>query len=881
MALAAGTRLGPYEIQSALGAGGMGEVYRARDSRLGRDVAIKVLPVGFSADPDRLRRFEQEARTAGLLNHPNILAIHDSGATQEQAPYIVSELLEGDTVRERLTAGALPIRKAIDYGLQIAHGLAAAHAKSIVHRDLKPENLFITRDGRVKILDFGLAKLTEPDTAGGGAGHQPDPSLTNLQTTPAGTEPGLIMGTMGYMSPEQVRAQPVDHRSDLFSFGAILYEMLSGKRAFKGQTPADTMSAILNAEPPELTQTNRTIPPGVERIVRHCLEKSPDERFQSARDIAFDLDALSNLSGTTTEAGVSHGARSKRLAQVVATVVAGALAGAAIATALMTLGTGRTAPPEYHRVTFRRGNIETARFAPDGATVVYSAAWEGRPDELFSARTGSFGERALGIPDARILGISSASEMALLVKPVPAPNWIRLGTLARAPLDGGAPREILQNVGSADWSPDGKELAIARFLPEAERWRLEDPVGKILYETTQWISHVRVSPTADRVAFLEHPPVGDDRGVVAMVDLAGQKKVLTPEFASVQGTAWSVSGDEIWFTATQTGTGRELFAVSQAGRLRALSRVPGSLLLADVSRGGRVLLAAEEQRGYVMVLAPGQTIERDLGWLDYPLLRDLSADGKTILFDEEGQGGGPNYSVFVRGTDGVPALRLGEGYAGEMSPDGKWAVTYPVSNLDRVVLLPIGPGEPRTIETRMIANWFPDSKRLLLCRTQFFGSQKESGKRPACSIYDLESGRSRPLTPEGVGGGQFYSRPISPDGKWVLVLRNPGSQWLLWPIDGGDPRPVVGLDDDDIPYRWVGDGTSLYVTSTRREDVLPRRVYKLNLATGRKQYFKSFGPADLTGISSVSPPLFSRDSEAYAYTFRQFLSDLYVADGIR
>ena len=866
MTLSAGTRLGPYEILSAIGAGGMGEVYKARDPRLGRDVAIKVLPVAFSADPDRLRRFELEARATGVLNHPNILAIHDIGATDEHAPYIVSELLEGETLRERLTTGAVPIRKAIDYGLQIAHGLAAAHAKGIVHRDLKPENVFVTRDGRVKILDFGLAKLIETDPV---AGRQ-----TNLQTTPAGTELGLVMGTVGYMSPEQVRAQPADHRSDVFSFGAILYEMLSGTRAFKGETPADTMSAILSAEPPELTETNRAIPPGIERIVRHCLEKSPDERFQSARDIAFDLDALSNLSGTTTEAIAGLRIQGKRRAAVIVSFVASAIAVAAIAALLVVLRTGQTPPPEYHQITFRRGYIETARFAPDGATIVYSAAWEGRPIELFSARTGSLGERALGIPDARILGISSAGEMALLVKLVPPQNWIRRGTLARAPLDGGAPREILQNVGAADWSPDGKELAIARYMPETERWRLEYPIGKVLYETVQWISHVRVSPTADRIAFLEHPPSGDDRGVVGMVDLAGQKKILTPEFPSVQGTAWSVSGDEIWFTASRTGTGRGLFAVSQAGKWRPLSLVPGSLFLGDVSRDGRVLLSAEAQKGRLMVLPPGQTTERDLSWLDYPLLRDLSADGRTILFDEEGEGGGPNYSVFVRGTDGAPAVRLGDGYAGQLSPDGKWAMSSPVSGPQRTVLLPIGPGEPRTLESSFGAKWFPDSKRLLLCGA-------DPGKRPRCSVYDLESGRSRPLTPEGIGGGPFFGRPISPDGKWAIVMRNPERQWLLWPVEGGDPRPVVGLEADDIPFQWLGDGTSVYVTSTRAGDVLPRRIYTLNLATGRKQFLRSFGPSDLTGIGGIAPPFFSRDGQAYAYRYSQVLSDLYVADGIK
>src|ERR1700694_4169941 len=271
----------------------MGEVYRAKDPRLGRDVAIKVLPASFSQDADRLKRFEQEARAAGVLNHPGITAVHDIGMA-EGAPYIVTELLEGETLRNRLLSGPLPVRKAIDYAVQIAKGLAAAHEKGIVHRDLKPENLFLTKDGRVKILDFGLAKL-KPET--GEAGQ------TDMRTVSGGTEPGVVLGTMGYMSPEQVRGKAADKRSDLFAFGTILYEILSGQRAFRGDTAADAITAILTKEPPDLSQTNKEVHPGLDRIVRHCLEKNPEERFESARDVAFDLDARAGASTRTAAIG--------------------------------------------------------------------------------------------------------------------------------------------------------------------------------------------------------------------------------------------------------------------------------------------------------------------------------------------------------------------------------------------------------------------------------------------------------------------------------------------------------------------------------------------------------------------------------------------------
>src|SRR5271170_3677120 len=291
MAVAAGTKLGPYEVLSPLGAGGMGEVYRARDSRLGREVAVKVLPAGYSNDPELLRRFEQEARATAALNHPNILALFDI-ARQDESPYIVSELLEGETLRDRLRGGALPVKRAMDYAQQILRGLAAAHDRGIFHRDLKPENIFVTHADQIKILDFGLAKLTMPES-------ESIDKLSAELTTEAVTCRGALLGTMGYMSPEQLRGQPGDARGDLFSFGIVLYEMLGGRRPFHGKTTADTISAVLTEDPPELVATGRDVPPILERIVRHCLEKDPAARFQSARDVEFALGSLSILSSSS------------------------------------------------------------------------------------------------------------------------------------------------------------------------------------------------------------------------------------------------------------------------------------------------------------------------------------------------------------------------------------------------------------------------------------------------------------------------------------------------------------------------------------------------------------------------------------------------------
>ncbi len=513
MTLPAGTRLGPYEILAPLGAGGMGEVYRARDERLKRDVAVKVLPASFSSDPERMRRFEQEAQAAGGLNHPNILAIHDVG-TVDGSPYLVSELLEGETLRERLVAGALPTRKAIDFAAQIARGLAAAHEKGIVHRDLKPANVFVTKDGRVKILDFGLAKVVSVPKGIG---------ATELPTEAAGTEPGVVLGTVGYMSPEQVRGLPADVRSDIFAFGAIFYEMLSGKRAFSGASAADTMSAILNKEPPDLAETNRNIPPGLERIVRHCLEKNPEERFHSAHDLAFDLQALSADSGAASRPGavVAQLRRRRTIPLVWASLalVAGVILAALAATVLARRSGAQ--PPTFQRLTFRRGLVWTSRFAPDGQTIVYGASWEGQPVEIFTARAGSPESRALGIGSADILSISKSGDLAVCLNRHFTTGWETVGTLAQVPLSGGAPREILENVSEADWAPDGKTLAVVHEV--AGKYRLEFPPGKVLYETAGWIRLARVSPKGDRIAFMDLPTHGDNTGPLAIVDLSGKK----------------------------------------------------------------------------------------------------------------------------------------------------------------------------------------------------------------------------------------------------------------------------------------------------------------------------------------------------------------------
>ncbi len=865
MTLSAGAKLGPYEIVAPLGAGGMGEVYRARDERLKRDVAIKVLPATFSQDPDRLKRFEQEAQAAGVLNHPNITAVYDLG-THDGAPYIVTELLEGETLRSRLGAGALSPRKAIDYAIQIAKGLAAAHEKGIVHRDLKPENLFVTKDGRVKILDFGLAKLkSEKD------GEQ----QTDLRTV-SGTEPGVVLGTMGYMSPEQVRGKPADRRSDLFSFGTILYEMLSGQRAFRGETAADTITAILTKEPPDLTQTNRDLHPGLERIVRHCLEKNPEERFESARDVAFDLEALSGVSASSATGSLAAAAAEARprtrwtgpvFAAILLALAAG-VAGGLLAGRRMSERTQIS----FRQLTFRRGPILSARFAPDGETIIYTASWDGRPMELFTTRLDSPESRPFGLTGAEVLSISSAGEMAVSLSRHTHSGFSRIGTLSRLGMTGGgAPRDIRDDVLYADWAPEGKELAIVREA--GGKSQLEFPIGKVLYASAGWLSHPRVSPSGDEVAVIEHPTLDDDGGYVLLVDRSGRTKKISGDFASILGLAWSRRGDEVWFTASRVGFNRFVHAATRSGNVRVLAVATGGMTMEDVSRTGKVLLSQDKARQGLVAYGPGLEKEQDLSWLDWSLADSISRDGSTILFDESGEGGGPGYSTYARKMDGSPAIRLGEGSAQSLSPDGKLAlaIVHPSSN-PKVVIYPVGSGDPKFLETPGLtvqaAAWLPDGNRVLL-------AANEPGRGVRIYLYELASRKSRALTPEGyriasTGAG------VSPDGK-VVAAFGPDRKPYLYPLEGGEPT-ALPIDSKWLPIGWSDDGLSLFV---RQRGQVPAQVHRLELKTGSLTPWRSLMPGDSAGVTSIGSIRITPDGKAYAYSYLRNLADLYVVEGLK
>ena len=852
MSFATDTSLGPYKIIALIGSGGMGEVYRARDTRLLRDVALKVLPASFTNDPDRLRRFEHEARAVAALNHPNIVSVYDVGAA-EGVHYIVSELLEGETLRQRITPTGMPARRAIELAVQLANGLATAHEQGIVHRDLKPENLFITRAGRLKILDFGLAKLRRERAIDETVGSQ----------TAAQTEVGQVLGTAGYMSPEQVKGEPADHRSDIFSFGSILYEMLNGQRAFKRNTSAETMTAILNEEPPEFAIKTGAIAPALERIVRHCMEKQPGQRFQSAHDIAFDLESLSGISGTTAAPAATK--QNKWLRPALAALVL-LIAGLALGAWLKP-----SAPelhPKLHRITFRRGTIWTARFTPDG-NVVYGAAWDGNPIELFAAQNGSMESRSLSMPNTNVLAISPSGELALATKVHFIEGFESEGMLARSEQGGGAPREIADGIEYADWSPDGNSLLVVRRV--GGRQTLEYPLGKVLYETAAWVSHPRISPDGKVVAFIDHPFSRDDAGSVAVVDQAGKKKTLSQQFISAQGLAWAPSGNEIWYTATTSGSSRELRAVTLSGKERLIYLGTGTMTLHDIAKDGRILFTRDDWRAGMLGVAPGQTKERDLSWHDWTVPRDITDDGKLVSFDETGEAGGETGEIYVRGTDGSPAVRLSDGSAPSMSPDGKWVVGRSFSLQFGLFLLPTGAGQSRTIHTGDVqvhqAFFFPDGRHILEV-----GNQQGHGLR--LWVQDSEGAAPQPISPEGATVS--YRTCISPDGK-LVAARDADLGVTIYPVGGGKPIPVLNVQKGEMPAQWTADRKSLLVGAPE----VPTRVFMIDLATGRRTLFRTFSPADPTGLFDSFPPNFSRDLKSYVYSYTRILSDLYVVDGLK
>ncbi len=667
------------------------------------------------------------------------------------------------------------------------------------------------------------------------------------------------------MSPEQVKGKAADARSDIFSFGAILYEMLSGRRAFHADSAGETMAAILKEDPPDLSVTGQNVAPALERIIRHCLEKSPEQRVHSAHDLAFELEAASGLSGASATAAAGSSARRLRLPLVAAlSALFGLLVGA-----LLFRSFAKSPSPTYQMLTFRKGTISGAFFAPDGQTVVYSAAWEGRPSRLFSTRLSSTESRPLSPLEGELLAVSSAEDLAIGLGRRD-PNGTM--TLARMPLAGGAPRTILERVKSACWSPDGQTLAVIRTLGAGERDRIEYPIGKTLYEAAAdhylWLP--RVSPKGDAVAFVEASV--SQVGKVVLVDLAGHRQELSSGWDSISGLAWWPDASEIWFTAAAGKSDSSLYGVSVSGRTRLIRQEATSLDLGDVSKAGRVLFASRKSVGGLIAAVGANAVERDVSWLDESSIPILSLDARTLVFTEVGRGGGAGGAVYSRSLEDATAdaVRLGQGAAVALSPDGLGVLAVPPTGKGLVVL-PTGAGEPRRIDTGDVSitfrgGFFPDGKRVYFKGTA-------PGRPLRIYAQALAGGPPKPISAEGVAEGVIV---LSPDGSRIAA---PGADGiLLYPTDGGAPRPLRGALPGEWPVQWGEDGRSLWAL---RPGELPAKVFRIEIESGRRELWRALAPHDLSGVAGISTVVMTGDGNTYVYEVPRAFSTLYVVEGLK
>ena len=836
MTITAATRLGPYEIIAPLGAGGMGEVYRARDTRLGRDVAIKVLPPSFSADTDRLHRFEQEACAAGALNHPNILVIHHID-TYEGSPYIVSELLEGETLRHRLSGAKLAQRRVIDYACQIAHGLAAAHEKGIVHRDLKPDNIFLTKDERVKILDFGLAKLTQPD------GSQ---SQTEIPTRRVDTNPGVLMGTVGYMSPEQVRGKSVDHRSDIFSFGTILYEMLSGHRAFQGESAADTMSAILKEDPPELSDTNKSISPALERLVNHCLEKNPEARFHSARDLAFALEALSGSSPTSAQTTAIASFTPRRMTRrelILASVAAVAVLAAVVMTALYF----RRAPTEAHAVRFPINPPEKTGFnsfaiSPDGLRLAFVATdasgknllWV-RPLDSINAQQLPGTEEATSpfwSPDSRFIGfftagklkkieVTSGTVQTLCNAVVPrGGTWSRDGVIVFAP----TPNDPLYQVSVAGGEPTPLTKLDPSRQEASHRWPYFLPDGRhLLYSLSggpqsQGIYVTSLDGKDSRrlinvgnsiVAFASPGYLLFRREATLMAQAFDPDKLyLSGEpFPVAEQVGYDVASFQSFFSVSQTGvlvyssgsTGKtQLTWIDRAGKEVGLVDQPRSFVRPSLSPDGkRVVVDGVDLQAnrdvWIIELASGNQTRFtfDPGTDIFPI---WSPDGSRIVFASDREGPRNLYQKSASGA-GKEELLLKTGlntFPMDWSADGKF-ILYIVS-------------DPKTKLDTWVLPLFGDQKPFPFLQTE--ANERNARFSP--------NGRWLAYTSDESGINQIYAlsfpdpggkRQVSTNGGYHVAWRRDGKEFFYISSD----KKMMAVDvETDGPTFEVGTPKALF-----------------------------------------------------------------------
>jgi eukaryotic-like serine/threonine-protein kinase len=869
MTLSLKDKLGPYEILSPLGAGGMGEVYRARDSKLGRDVALKVLPEAFASDAEHMARFEREAQLLASLNHPNIASVYgleESGG--EHA--LVMELVEGPTLAERIAAGPIPIDEVLAIARQTAEGLEYAHERGIVHRDLKPANVKVTPEGRVKVLDFGLAKAFSPEESAADISTSPTLSI-------GATRAGVILGTAAYMSPEQAKGKPVDRRADIWAFGCLLFEMVSGKQCFKAETVSETLATVLMNEP-DWSQLPESTPPRLRALLRRCLNKDPKQRL---RDIGEARIAIEEILGGPEPEGIpvtplAEGPGAARwpqrkwlaaLAAAVALVVLAAAGGW-----LLGHKTIAGTPSEFRQLTFDSGLIYSARFAPGGQAIYYGAAWSGLPVQLYATQPNGPESRPLGLQNSALYAVS-ASQMAVSIGCRDIFIGDCIGTLAVMPVSGGAPREVAENVISADWGPDGNELAAIRQV--GEKFQVEFPLGNVIYQASTWMNFLRVSPRGDALAFVAYSGSTGDVGKVIILDREGREIARSGRFISLEGLAWAPRGNEVWFGATMTsGWATSIHGFTLSGKDRVVLRLPSALRLHDVSRDGRILFSQEVWRDETKFRAATDMRERDLSWLDSADVTDLSPDGKEIAFYEWGLASTMSMA-YMRQTDGSLPVKLGEGEESVLSSDGKWLLVNVPGDPSRLRLLPTGAGVPHELSSSgfhdfATPGWMPG------CGAVYFAANNGHGWR--LYTQDISSGAPRPFTPPiSVFTKGYESHLVSPDGKWAFARDVNRKAWL-YPVGGGKPQPVLGLNPRDIWINWSADGRFGYVC---QDEITHAPVLRVDLGTGARKVLTDLGPSDPAGLTSIVPVRVTPDAKFFAYSFDRALSNLFMASGVK
>jgi len=864
MRFASGARLGPFEILSPLGAGGMGEVYRARDTRLDRTVAIKLLPSELLNAPGRrIERLRHEARAIARITHPHICTLHDVGE-DGSAIFLVMEYVEGVTLAARLEDGPLPLAPALRVAIQIADALDHAHRHGVVHADLKPGNIMLARD-TVKLLDFGLAKLKERDE-----GVPIDATRSERLT-----EIGSIAGTVPYMAPEQIEGREVDGRTDIFAFGIVLFEMLCGKRPFAGDSRASLMAAIVTAEPPALSSLQPQTPASLEWLIRRCLAKDPEDRWQTARDMAAELRWIAETDPSENVSARDNTSRPRRAALWGA--VAGAAGSAAVIWTVVSSMWPRPSVAEYLPATFRKGAVSSARFTPDGLSFVYSAGWEGQPYAAFLGRPANPDARDLQLQDARILSISAAGDMAVLFGPQNITHTWGLRTLARIPMAGGSRRDMLSGVVDADWIPGTDALAVIRDTGDSRPWTVEFPAGRTVHEARAAWS-LRVSPDGSQVAFFEGPVMfgSAPQAMITVVDSSGRKSTVSRDWAGF-GLAWAPSGTEIWFTATRPIPGEfapSIHAVSLSGVERPVYRAPDWLVLHDISRDGRVLLSRNTIHINLACKRPADASERDLTWQLASAAKGLSPDGTTVVFEDEllsSPSGNPQ--IFSRNIEGSPATSIGEGSGAALSPDGKWVLALRGADL---VLLPTGVGATVTLsrgELVRVENgvWQPDSKRIV-----FTGYTADN--TPRGFLQEIPAGLPRAITPPGV---VLADKSAARDEN--AVLGRLGATWMLFPIQGGEGRPVPGLTSEDIPLQWSHGGRYVYtVASVDGARLAAVDVFRVEVVSGSRTVWKTLTPSDPVGVEDLRETLvITPDAQSYCYSYLRRLGDLFVVDRLK